>query len=215
MDSGAALAQARELVSHGYIHEAAMKLDRYLLQYPRAARVRRVLSGLRSRFLLVDDQNSLFDTSGMRLFEFSSDYNQIRFYSLILTQGLPASLQFGRIMEQQVSEIVKNAIKHGNRGNILKKVRIWLELTDRVRYIVEDEGPGMYNLDEWNDFNRRRRNAMRENRIEDALALLTYRGKHSEENDGGNSLFAGLTFWDEGMIYNARKNKVVVLKNMP
>jgi hypothetical protein len=206
------IAKAREAILYGRAHEAAVLLDRFLLQNPGHARVRRILTGIRKRFLLVDEDNALFDTEGMRYVEFNSDYNQIRFYSLILTQVLPDDVREGRIMEQQVSEIVKNAIKHGNRGNILKKIRIWYEWQEKVRYVVEDEGAGMYNLDEWNAFNRRRRKALVENDMEQMFSLLAYKSDRSEENDGGNSLFAGLEFWDEGMLYNAKKNKIVVVK---
>jgi serine/threonine-protein kinase RsbW len=207
------IGEAKELVLRDRVHNAAILLDRFLIRNPRHRIVRRILTGLRKRFLLVDEENALFDTKGLRHVEFCSDYNQIRFYSLIITQEIPADMHFDRVMEQQVSEIVKNAIKHGNRGNILKRVRIWYELEDRVRYIVEDEGGGMYNLDEWNAFNRRRRKAIREKDMEQMFSLMTYQSDRSEENDGGNSLFAGLEFWDEGMIYNAKKNKVVVVKN--
>ena len=215
VDAETVIKSARDLVVRGYVHEAAVELDRFLRAQPRERRVRRILTGLRKRFLLVDNDNALFDTSGMRMFEFCSDYNQIRFYSLILTQLLPVEMRFDRLMEQQLSEIVKNAIKHGNKGNILRKIRIWCESKKHVRYIIEDEGQGMQNLDEWNDFNRKRRKALRENDMEKMFSLLAYKGARSEENDGGNSLFAGLEFWDEGMLYNAQRNKVVVLKYMP
>ena len=206
------ITQARDLVLRGRVHDAAIALDRFLLQRPDQSRVRRILFGIRKRFLLVDEDHRLFDTDGLKYVEFCSDYNQIRFYSLILTQSLPEDVREGRIMEQQVSEIVKNAIKHGNRGDIKKKIRIWYEWKDRVRYIVEDEGAGMYNMDEWNNFNRRRRKALLENDMEEMFSLLAYKSDRSEENDGGNSLFAGLEFWDEGMLYNAKRNKIVVVK---
>lgn len=212
MGSEQVIGDARELVLGGRVHDAAVRLDRYLQASPGDKKVRRILTGLRKRFLLIDDDNPLLDTQGMRYLEFCSDYNQIRFYSLILTQSLPAELRFERLMEQQVSEIVKNAIKHGNRGNILKKIRVWYDLRRGVRYIIEDEGEGMQNLDEWNDFNRRRRKALRENDMEQMFSLLAYKSSRSEENDGGNSLFAGLEFWDEGMLYNAGRNKLVVVK---
>mgnify|MGYP000886320899 CR=1 FL=1 len=212
VDSARVIAEARELTIYGRVHDAAVVLDRFLLRNPQSRKVRRILTGLRKRFLLIDNDNDLFDTSGMQRFEFSSDYNQIRFYSLILTQYLPADMRSDRLMEQQVSEIVKNAIKHGNRGNILKKIRVWFECADRVRYVIEDEGSGMQNMEEWNDFNRRRRKALRENDMEQMFSLLAYKGEHSEENDGGNSLFAALEFWDEGMLYSSKRNKVVVVK---
>lgn len=206
------IAEARKLVVRGLVHDAAILLDRYARENPQSRRVRRILTGIRKRFLLVDEENSLFDTKGLTCHEFLSDYNQVRFYSLILTQTLPDELQFGRLMEQQLSEVIKNAIKHGNRGSILKKIRVWRDHGKSVRFIVEDEGEGMRNMDEWNDFNRRRRNAMRQGDMEQVMDLLTYKGEHSEENDGGNSLFAGLNFWDEGMIYSRKANKVVVVK---
>jgi serine/threonine-protein kinase RsbW len=70
----------------------------------------------------------------------------------------------------------------------------------------------MQNLDEWNNFNLQRRTAMRHNDMDKLFSLITYKSANSTEDDGGNSLLAGLEYWDQGMLYNSRKNKVVVVK---
>ncbi len=210
--SSEVMSTARDMVSGGNIQPAAILLDRFVREYPRHQKARRALSAIRRCYLLTDDDNPLFSSAGMQYAEFHSDYNQIRFYAMILTQNLPEAIRQDRLIEQQLSEIVKNAIKHGNQGQIRKKIRVWYEHQPHIRYIVEDEGPGMANIEEWNAFNFRRRTAIRTNDMENLLQLLAYKSADSEENDGGNSLFAGLEFWDEGMIYNARRNKVVVVK---
>jgi len=42
--------------------------------------------------------------------------------------------------------------------------------------------------------------------------FVSYRSKHSTEDDGGNALFAALEYWNGGMVWNAKKNKVVVVR---
>ncbi len=44
------------------------------------------------------------------------------------------------------------------------------------------------------------------------LSLASYRGPKSEFYDGGNSLIAALEYWNGGMIYNQKKNKVGVIR---
>ena len=36
--------------------------------------------------------------------------------------------------------------------------------------------------------------------------------RYSEDDDGGNALFAAVEFWDSGLIYNNKRNKVAALK---
>ena len=164
------------------------------------------------RKLLVDDRNALFDAQGMKYVEYSSDLAKVRHYASEILDGCPDNFLEGNLLEQQLSELIKNGIKHGNGSDPAKLVRVWYDLRHRVRFIVEDEGPGFIQLDSWNDFFRRRQTALFEQDFETFLDLASYRGPHSDETDGGNSLIAALEYWNGGMIYNGKRNKVGVVR---
>jgi hypothetical protein len=165
--------------------------------------------------LVVDDHSPLFDTSDCRFQELASDLSLTRDYArkLILdVQDKVGSIPLG-VLEEQVSEIVKNAIKHGNRCNPDKKVRVWYSASrEAFKVIVEDEGDGFTNLEEWNEFNANRLKAFSSGNMEEMMKYIQYKGPESTEDDGGNSLFAALEYWDSGLVYNSRKNKVSAIK---
>ena len=164
------------------------------------------------RQLIVDERNELFDAQGMRYAEFPSDFSRVRDYAAQVLEACPETFREGRLLEQQLSEIIKNGIKHGNRNDPSKRIRIWHDLRKRARFIVEDEGEGFTLLDEWNDFFRRRQTALFDEDFDAFLALASYRGPDSDEEDGGNSLVAALEYWNGGMIFNDRKNKIGVVR---
>jgi serine/threonine-protein kinase RsbW len=205
---------ARDLFIRDKVHEAAIVLDRLLQQKPQHKKARRILTAIRKCYLTIDDENPLFDTAGMRFKEFYSDYNQVRFFALIIMQGLSENLPERRLLEQQISEVIKNAIRHGNKGRLPKRLQIWYEFTPRIRFIVSDEGSGMSNMENWNEFNRNRRKAIGAGDFEALMNFAMYKSEQSEADDGGNSLFAALEYWDEGLMYNAKRNKVVVVKKV-
>jgi len=160
------------------------------------------------RKLIVDERNELFDAQGMRYVEFPSDFGRIREYAAYVLSECPPAFKEGNLLEQQLSEIIKNGIKHGNRSDPRKKLRVWYDLRKRARFIVEDEGEGFTDLDAWNDFYRSRQTALFNEDFDGFLALASYRGPHSTPDDGGNSLVAALEYWNGGIIYNAARNKV-------
>ncbi|MDR2143749.1 MAG: ATP-binding protein [Treponema sp.] len=164
------------------------------------------------RKLIVDENNELFDAQGMKYIELSSDFSKIREYSARVLEYCPKEFLEGNLLEQQLSEIIKNGIKHGNKNNSSKKIKIWYDLRNRVRFIVEDEGEGFGRLEEWNDFYRRRQEALYDNNFDLFLEMASYRCPERDEYDGGNSLIAALEFWNGGMIYNEAKNKVGVVR---
>jgi serine/threonine-protein kinase RsbW len=164
------------------------------------------------RKLIVDDMNELFDAHGMRHLEFPSDFSRIREYTATVLTDCPVPFREGNLLEQQLSEIIKNGIKHGNRCDPKKKLRVWYDLRKRARFIVEDEGSGFLELNEWNDFYRKRQTALFKEDFDEFLALASYRGANSDDEDGGNSLIAALEYWNGGMIYNETRNKIGVVR---
>ncbi|QQO07678.1 ATP-binding protein [Breznakiella homolactica] len=170
------------------------------------------MKGLIVRKLIVDEHNELFDAQGMKYREFPSNFSRIRDYSESILTHCPREFLEGGLLDQQLSEIIKNGIKHGNKCDPSKKIRIWYDLRKRVRLIVEDEGPGFVELEEWNRFYSRRQEALAAGDFEGFLELAKYRGAHSDEHDGGNSLIAALEYWNGGMVFNGKKNKIGVVR---
>ena len=164
------------------------------------------------RRLIVDEFHELFDAQGMHHVEYPSDLSQVRAYAKEILRRCPARFREGNLLEQHLSEILKNAVKHGNDSDPSKTLKVWYDLRKRVRFIVEDEGEGFVNLDQWNGFYRDRQTALHHGDLHRFLDLASFRGERSDETDGGNSLIAALEYWNGGMIYNARKNKVGVVR---
>jgi hypothetical protein len=161
----------------------------------------------------VDGASPLFDKTGLEYQEFPSDYSRIRLYAMLLARSLPQGAGEANLLEQQISEIIKNAVKHGNRNDIKKKVRIWHKFThEMARLIVEDEGEGFKNLENWNAFNRLRNREVRERNYEGLGDYVSFRNDASDESDGGNALFAAVEYWDAGLVFNEKRNAVAMKK---
>ena len=73
--------------------------------------------------LRVDGKDPLFDKTGMLYKEFPSDFRQIRYFTLLIVQSAPLEIKGINLLEQQISEIIKNAVKHGNKCDPSKKVK--------------------------------------------------------------------------------------------
>ncbi len=160
-----------------------------------------------------DDNDPLFDTTNMLYKEFDSDYAKIRHNTLIIVQAAPLEIQEINLLQQQISEVVKNAVKHGNHCDVSKKVKVWYSFSPtHAHLIVKDEGEGFKDLEKWNEFNRKRLECLHNSNFEDLANYVSFRTKESDQNDGGNALFAALEYWDGGFVYNGKKNGVAMLK---
>jgi len=165
--------------------------------------------------LIVDENSPYLKTDGMKFREFPSKYNQIRNYATIVAFDAPKNFRMKNLLEQQISEMIKNAVIHGNKKDAKKKVKIWWEFDknkNMARIIVEDEGPGFKDLEKWNEFNAKRTQYFMENNFDEMLKFISYRTSSSSEMDGGNALFAAIEFWNEGIYYNKKKNRVGCVK---
>ncbi len=164
----------------------------------------------------VDENSPLFDKTGMLYKEFASDYRQIRYYTLLIVQAAPLEIKEINLLEQQISEVIKNAVKHGNQCNPDKKVRVWYSFdSTHAHLIVQDEGDGFKDLEKWNDFNRKRLELLSEQDFEKLSDFVSFRTNKSDDNDGGNALFAALEYWNGGFVFNVKRNSVATLKKYP
>ncbi|MGP1588053.1 MAG: ATP-binding protein [Treponemataceae bacterium] len=160
-----------------------------------------------------DDKDPLFDKTNMLYKEFESDFRQIRYYTLLIVQSAPLEIKEINLLEQQISEVIKNAVKHGNGCDKNKKVKVWYSFSpNHAHIIVEDEGEGFKDMEQWNEFNRKRIKCLHESNFEELANFVSFRTKSSDDQDGGNALFAALEFWNGGFVYNGKRNGVAMLK---
>ena len=166
--------------------------------------------------LRADGSDPLFDKTNMLYKEFPSDFRQIRYFTLLIVQSAPLEIKEINLLEQQISEIIKNAVKHGNGCDINKKVRVWYSFSStHAHLIVEDEGSGFKDIEKWNDFNRKRLECLYQQDFEHLGSYVSFRTSKSDEQDGGNALFAALEYWNGGFVYNDKRNGVAMLKKYP
>jgi hypothetical protein len=169
----------------------------------------------KEKCLIVDENSEFFDIEGMASKTFKSDLTKVRQYAMFCIKSMPEKYKEKNLLEQQLSEIIKNAVKHGNKADPNKKVKVWFKANKRKKYvhfIIEDEGEGFKDLEKWNDFAVRRNKAIESQDFDEMLKYINYKTDSSTEMDGGNALFAAIEYWNGGMIYNEKKNKVSVVR---
>ena len=165
----------------------------------------------------IDGDHNFFDTTGMLYKEFPSDFRQIRYFTLLIVQKSPVRLRELNLLEQQISELIKNAVKHGNKLDTRKKVKIWYSFSeDEAHIIVEDEGNGFKEIEKWNDFYCKRTRVIENEKtdVTDLVKFISYRTRKSDDNDGGVALFAALEYWNQGVVFSDRRNKVAVCRKL-
>jgi len=171
---------------------------------------------IKDKSIIVDDHSSLLDKTGMFHKQFVSDFRQVRYFGLLIVQKAPPLLREVNLLEQQVTELLKNAIKHGNKLNLQKRVNVWYLFDElKAHLIVEDEGEGFQNVREWNAFNQERCECLRNEDFEKLVQFVSFRSLSSDMQDGGNALFAALEYWNGGVVLNEKKNTIGVLKMFP
>ena len=164
----------------------------------------------------VDDNDKLFDKTGMFFKEFQSDFRQIRYFTLLVVQKAPPEIKEINLLEQQVSELIKNAVKHGNKNDMDKKVKVWYSFTqDTAHVVVEDEGEGFKNIEQWNEFNKKRTECFFNQDFENMAEFVSFRTHSSDDNDGGNALFAAVEYWNVGVVFSSKRTSIAVQKKFP
>jgi serine/threonine-protein kinase RsbW len=163
--------------------------------------------------IIINDNHPLMNREGMFYKDFPSDYRQIRYFTLLIVQKAPPKIKEINLLEQQISEMIKNAVKHGNKCDTGKKIKVWYFFSqEEAKIIVEDEGPGFSAIKQWNKFNKERQACLMANDFEGLADYVAYTTDESDENDGGNALFAAVEYWNEGVIFTSKANCVAMGK---
>ncbi len=164
--------------------------------------------------IIRDNSHPLLQTAGMYHKEFNLDLRRVRKLSQLIIQKAPPHIHEVNLLEQQISEIIKNAVRHGNRNDPNKKIKIWFSFADdHAHLIVQDEGNGFKDVQEWNEFYSRKMKAFEERDFDTMMSYLSYRTVNSIESDGGNALFAAVEYWNEGVVISERGNRVAVKRS--
>lgn len=162
----------------------------------------------------INENSPLMNKEGMEHKTINLEYKRIRYMSHLITQDAPKNIKEFNLLEQQVSEIIKNGVRHGNRNDINKELKIWWYFDESsARLIVEDEGEGFQNLEDWLEFYRRRMECFKASDFENMTDYLSYRTENSTEDDGGNALFAAVEYWNRGVVLNRKKNAIAVARH--
>lgn len=204
--------QCKEVIQMTYLHkifpiaesefEALKAMNRHLKKSSRTESDGPIISV---------EKHPLLDTEGLHYKCVNIDLSRIRHISHVLTKDAPENIKEHNLLEQQVSEIIKNAVRHGNMNDISKEVHIWWRFSpEEARLIVEDQGKGFRNYPEWNRFYRQRMESFIKGDPDDMMQFLSYRGPESTPEDGGNALFATMEYWNNGFILNKSGNKVAL-----
>jgi hypothetical protein len=163
--------------------------------------------------IVIDGKSPLFDTRGMAYREFPSEFYKIRYYTLTIVGSAPPRIKEFNLLEQQISELIKNAIAHGNKNDPVKHVKVWYDFTrEYAHLIIEDEGEGFKEINYWNEFNRKRLDCIKRGDLDALLDYISFHTENSGERDGGNALFAALEYWEEGVVFSESLNKIAVKK---
>lgn len=159
----------------------------------------------------VDSSHPLHNTEGMTHKKFNIGLGDVRRLSSLIAQKAPLEFQEYSIFEQQISELIKNAVKHGNNCDKNKSLNLWYSFSAASAHlIVKDEGPGFKDVEKWNQFYQKKIEYYRKKDFEKMMDYLQFRTQNSDENDGGNALFAAIEYWNQGLIFSDEKNCVAV-----
>lgn len=164
--------------------------------------------------ILIDDASPLFDRTGMQFLEFPSECATIRMHAMRIAHHAPVSIRELNLLEQQISELIKNAVKHGNRCKPHNLVQVWYQFSEnQARLIVADQGQGFTDIEKWNEFHRVRQSLLDGSENPNLGQYVAWRTPASDDDDGGNALFAAVEFWNRGLVYTRARNCVAACRD--
>jgi serine/threonine-protein kinase RsbW len=162
------------------------------------------------------DTHPLFNTLGMFYKEFPTDIRLLKYYTSLILQKVPPEIKGMNLLEKQVSELLKNAMQHGNKLVKAKKVKVFFAFSkEEAHLIIEDEGAGFQEIDKWNEFYKKRCECFHNPNHDEMEKYMCFRSASSGQDDHGTSLFDAIKYWNGGIVFNGKGNCVAVLKKYP
>jgi len=166
--------------------------------------------------IIIDDTSPLLNTQGMFYKEFQSDIRLLRYYTSVILQKVPTGVKGMNFLDKQVSDLLKNAIKHGNRFDKNKKVKVHFAFSEEEAHlIIEDQGTGFQEIERWNDFYKKRCECYINPNQEEMEKYMCFHSSVSDQEDQGMSLFEAIKYWNGGIAFNSKCNTIAVLKIYP
>lgn len=164
----------------------------------------------------INDSSQLFNTEGMFTREFASDLVQLKYFTHVILQKAPEEIKERNLLARQISELIKNAIIHGNKEDKSKKIKISYGFgTHKAHIIIEDQGNGFQHLEKWNAFYEKRYECFLKHDMDEIEKYRSFRTPESRPADKGLALFDAIQFWNGGIVFNSGRNRVAALKNYP
>lgn len=162
----------------------------------------------------IDDDHDLFNKAGLEYKRFFLSADKIRRASTFLACTMPIFFDEINRLEYQAYELLKNAVKHGNKGKMWKPVKVWYSTcTNYAHLIIEDTGKGFQKIEEWNEFYRQRMLCCHHRDYKRLLHFLAFKTGASDKHDNGTALFSAIEYWNKGIVFNEQRN-VIAVKRM-
>ncbi|MBU1077276.1 MAG: ATP-binding protein [Spirochaetes bacterium] len=165
--------------------------------------------------LVIDNNTELWLVTDMEHDIFPSDINKVGEYTDAATECVRENIsgEDFQVLQHEVSELIINAVTHGNKNDLGKIIRLWYSFKDdSYKFIIEDQGAGFQDLEKWNDFNRKRNHAIQSKDMHLMKEYAFYRSETDDTGKGGSTLFGALEYWDSGVIFSNKRNKIVTVK---
>ncbi len=141
----------------------------------------------------------------------------IRYYSMQIVQTLPIKqIHEKKLLEQQISELLQNAIIHGNKNREELNVSIRYAFKESVfTILIKDEGNGFNELEHWNKWKKKRTELEAAGKTEEFELFAVYqkRGSYASEYSGGTGLFSAAEYWNKGFIFSSEGNTITASKS--
>ncbi|HPX26628.1 MAG TPA: ATP-binding protein [Treponemataceae bacterium] len=153
--------------------------------------------------------------NSMHVRQIQSKDTLIRYYAMQTVKTLPMNDIEKKLLEQQISELIQNAVVHGNknREELIVNIR-YLYKNNVFTIILQDEGNGFTEFEHWKQWNEKRSKLEQDKNAEEFSMYASYqkRGSFNPCGFGGTGLFAAFEYWDKEFSFSKEGNTLTASK---